>query len=271
VAAGRKKASRTGASEPPSLWVHATAKALKKIARPTNKKAAVKTEKKKTALSAKSRNKEDDATSSPSFTDDSSSSEGTSRRAARPQKERKPVAKSSANSTVRNWPAKNSPKPKRIASPSKQIAGPSAGAEKKASHPSSHAGASSSQGSPDTRKKAVKATKKGALSKKKSSSKLGKRRRTTSTSSSESSGSDQSSASLKVRVAALDASGAPLEKEMDIVVKTEVDDDELNVSTSLDSTGAVTKSHAVKVRRVLSTFPGCVAIPEKNWINTETL
>jgi hypothetical protein len=259
VAAGRKKASRTGAGEPPSLWVHATAKA-----RPTNKKAAVKTEKKKTAVSAKSRNKDDDATSSSSFSDDSSSSEGTSRRAARPQKERKPVAKSSANSTAGSSTAKNSPKPKRIASPSKQIAGPSAGAEKRASHPSSHTGASSSQGNPDTRKKAVKATKKGALTKKKSSSRLGKRRRTASTSSSSgSSGSDQSSASLKVRVAALDASGAPLEKEMDIVVKTEVDDDELNVSTSLDSTGAVTKSHAVKVRRVLSTFPVCVAIPEK--------
>jgi hypothetical protein len=257
VAAGRKKASRTGAGEPPSLWVHATAKALKKIARPTNKKAAV-------PVSAKSRNKEGDATSSSSFSDDSSSSEGTSRRAARPQKERKPVAKSSSNSTVGNSTAKNSPKPKRIASPSKQIAGPSAGAEKRTSHPSSHAGASSSQSSPDTRKKAAKATKKGALTKKKSSGKQGKRRRTTSTSSSSgSSGSDQSSASLKVRVAALDASGAPLEKEMDIVVKTEVDDDELNVSTSLDSTGAVTKSHAVKVRRVLSTFPVCVAIPEK--------
>jgi len=43
-----------------------------------------------------------------------------------------------------------------------------------------------------------------------------------------------------------DAEGGPHEKEMDIDVHTEVDDDELDVSTSLDSKRALTKSRAVK-------------------------
>jgi len=63
-----------------------------------------------------------------------------------------------------------------------------------------------------------------------------------------------------------DAEGGPHEKEMDIDVHTEVDDDELDVSTSLDSKRALTKSRAVKVGTSPLTLHGYfLGIGIKSW------
>ena len=73
-------------------------------------------------------------------------------------------------------------------------------------------------------------------------------------SDSESSGSDKSTTSLQVKVTASDGSGAPLDQQLDIAVHTEVNEDELDLSTTLDPDTATTESYALKVQYTVLQF-----------------
>jgi len=57
----------------------------------------------------------------------------------------------------------------------------------------------------------------------------------------------RSTTNLEVKVKASDRSGNPLDQHMDIEVHTEVDQEELDLSTTVDADKATSESYALKV------------------------